>query len=158
MNPIYRKRAAELLETGRPDDPVSRLIDWLLTFLISLNVLAVILESVVALEVRYRLWFLSFEVVSVGLFTLEYVLRVWSYPDQVGTVDKRPIVGRLRYMKNPYALIDLAAILPSYLAMFIHLDLRFLRVIRLLRLFKFTRYSATMRAMLDALRAEASTL
>jgi voltage-gated potassium channel len=75
MNPIYRKRVAELLETGRPDDPVIRLIHWLLTLLIGLNVMAVILESVAELEVRYYTLFLLFERASVAIFTLEYGLR-----------------------------------------------------------------------------------
>jgi voltage-gated potassium channel len=158
MNPIYRKRVAELLETGRPDDPVIRLIHWLLTLLIGLNVMAVILESVAELEVRYYTLFLLFERASVAIFTLEYGLRVWSYPDLPGASVKRALRGRLRYMRSPYALIDLAAILPFYMGFFIHLDLRFLRVIRLLRIFKFTRYSSTIQAMLEALRAEASTL
>jgi voltage-gated potassium channel len=158
MNSTYRMRVAQLLETGRPDDPASRLIDWFLTLLISFNLMAVILESVPELAARYHTSFWLFEIVSVAIFTLEYILRIWTYPELPGTADKRPLLGRLRYMKSPFALIDLAAILPSLLVLFINLDLRFLRIVRLLRLFKFSRYSSTIQALMDALRAEASTL
>ena len=158
MKQLHRKRIAELLEARRPDDRWGRWVDWFLTVLIGLNVAAVILESVPEWEAQYGNFFLLFELISVTIFTLEYVLRVWSCLDRQDIPDKRPILGRLRYMTTPYALIDLIAILPSFLVLFVTLDLRFLRVIRLIRLFKFTRYSVTMQALLDALRAEASSL
>jgi voltage-gated potassium channel len=158
MNSFYRKRTAELLEAGRPGDHPGRWVDWFLSTLIGLNIIAVILESVSALQIRFHLFFLTFEVASVSIFTLEYILRVWSCPDHSDVTDKDPLTGRLRYMLTPYALIDLIAILPSLLVLFINLVLRFLRVVRLLRLFKFTRYSVTMQALLDSLRAEAGSL
>ena len=157
MYPL-RRRIAELLEARRSDDKFSHFFDITLTILIALNVIAVILESVPALEMRYKTIFSVFEIISVVIFSIEYVLRVWSCIDRPDITDKSPIQGRLRYMTTPYALIDLVAILPSYLALFISLDLRFLRVIRLLRLLKFTRYSYAMQALLDALRIEAYSL
>ena len=155
---LLRRRIAELLEARRSDDKLSHFFDIVLTILIALNVVAVILESVPELEMRYRAFFKVFEIVSVVLFSIEYILRVWSYIDRPDVTDKSPFWGRLRYMATPYALIDLIAILPSYLALFVSLDLRFLRVIRLLRLLKFTRYSYAMQALLDALRIEAYSL
>jgi voltage-gated potassium channel len=55
------------------------------------------------------------------------------------------------------SLVDLAAIAPFYLAMVVGIDLRFLRVIRLLRIFKLTRYSSALSVLLDVLREEASS-
>ena len=60
-------------------------------------------------------------------------------------------------MATPAALVDLIAILPFYLAFFVSVDLRFLRVVRLLGIFKLTRYSAAMQILLDAIRDEASS-
>ena len=68
--------------------------------------------------------------------------------------DKRPILGRLRYMLTPMALIDLLAILPCYLSLYISFDLRFLRVVRMLRLLKLTRYSPALGALLDVIQPE----
>jgi voltage-gated potassium channel len=56
------------------------------------------------------------------------------------------------------AIIDLLAILPFYLMFFVHIDLRFLRVVRLLRIFKLTRYSSAMNILLSVLREESSSL
>ena len=138
MKQLHRKRIAELLEARRPDDQWGRWVDGFLTVLIGLNVVAVILESVPELEAHYGHLFLLFEIISVIIFTIEYVLRVWSCLDRPDVTDKHPVSGRLRYMLTPYAVIDLIAILPSFLVLFVTLDLRFLRVIRLIRLFKFT--------------------
>jgi voltage-gated potassium channel len=56
------------------------------------------------------------------------------------------------------ALIDLLAILPFYLTLSLSVDLRFLRVVRLLRIFKLTRYSSAMTVLLSVLREESSSL
>jgi voltage-gated potassium channel len=113
----------------------------LLVVLIVLNVAAVILESVHALHARYRLAFDAFEWFSVGIFTIEYLLRAWSI-----TADPRyarPVAGRLRFLLTPGALVDLLAILPAYLPG--ALDLRFARIVRLVRVLKIGRYSEPVR-------------
>ena len=74
---ISRKRTAELLE-NRHDDFWSHFIDIGLVFLIIANVVCVVLESVDSLTLAYYPWFLGFEIFSVVIFTLEYILRVWS--------------------------------------------------------------------------------
>ena len=52
-------------------------------------------------------------------------------------------------MLTPMSLVDLIAILPFYLGLYVTIDLRFLRVLRLLHLFKLTRYSPALGALLD---------
>ena len=153
-----RKRAAELLEQGHFNDRPSRILNLFLISLITLNVLAIILESVDRLHAEFGLAFWAFEVFSVAVFTVEYLARVWSSVDLVEHDDASPILGRVRYMLTPLALVDLIAILPFYLGLFVSLDLRFLRVLRLLRLFKLTRYSPALGAMLDVVQREAEAL
>jgi len=153
-----RKRMAELLEQGYYDDRPSRILNLLLILLISLNVVAIFLESIDSIHDRYQQAFWYFEVVSVAIFTIEYFARVWSSIDLEEISDTRPIVGRIRYMLRPIALIDLIAILPFYLSLYLTLDLRFLRVLRLLRLFKLTRYSPALGALLDVMRKESEAL
>lgn len=126
--------------------------------LISLNVLAVILQSIASLDARFHGYFLAFEIVSVIVFTIEYTLRLWTCIERPEYRQQGPIAGRIRYSLTPMALIDLCAILPFYLGALGGLDLRFLRVVRLIRLLKLTRYSVAMQALLAALRAEADTL
>lgn len=155
MADTRRIRIYELLEAGRPNDPLSRLVDCALILLIALNVLAVVLESVPRFSAAFGPQFHAFEVFSVAVFTVEYGIRVWSCVEIEGERYAGSVRGRLKYMLSPLALIDLLAILPFYLTVFFSIDLRFLRVLRLLRVFKLTRYSAAMTMLLEVLRREA---
>ena len=146
-----RQRVYEVLSIAQNGDAASRAFDIFLLALIGLNLLAVILESVQALETAYLTFFRGFEIFSVAIFTLEYLLRVWSCVE-----DPRysaPIAGRVRFAFTPLALIDLLAILPFYLV-FITADLRVLRVLRvfrLLRVAKVARYSKTLQIFVRVL-------
>ena len=121
-----------------------RIINIFIVALIILNVTAVILETVVSIESRMREFFYYFDRVSVFIFTIEYILRVWSCNHEPRY--KHRIYGRLRYMLSPAALIDLLAILPFYVHIFVGLDLRTLRVLRLVRFFRLFRLTAYTRA------------
>lgn len=158
MSKPLRQFMFETLEAGRVETPAGRLADIAIVSLISLNVLAVILESVPDIGAPYRAFFLGFEVFSVGIFTIEYLLRVWSVPEHPGLKYAHPVIGRLRYMMTPLALIDLAVILPFYLLFFVHVDLRVLRVVRLFRLFRLTRYSTSVNLLGQVLRSEAPNI
>ncbi len=134
------------LETARAGDRLSKVIDIFLISLISLSIIAVVLESVPSVEMRYADVFFWLEVVTVSVFTVEYVLRVWSCVESGSRSTKSgsAILLRLRFMLSPIALIDLVAILPFYLLIFGtfgNIDMRFLRAVRLLRILKLTRYS-----------------
>lgn len=136
-----RRRTWEILEVGRPGDRPSLLFDLAIRVLIALNVLAVVVETVPAVDDAAAAWFRGFEVASVAVFTLEYVLRVWSAPES-GRF-RGAVLGRLRFVVTPLALVDLFAVLPAYLPM-LGLDLRVLRgvrLVRLVRVLKLTRYS-----------------
>ena len=142
MNIKFKKRLYEILEIAATGDRISKLFDIFIMSLITLNVIAVILATVERLNLQYQYYFRIFEIFSVSIFTLEYLLRLWTC-----TVNKNfrnSITGRIKYIFTPYAIIDLLAILPFYLPMIIPLDLRFIRAVRLFRLFrlfKIGRYS-----------------
>jgi voltage-gated potassium channel len=144
----------DLLEPGARATPLERALHTSLLLLIVLNVAAVVLESVPACAVRYATAFRWFEYASVGVFSAEYLARVWSC-----TADPRyarPVVGRLRYALTPMALVDLAAILPTFL-FFVHADLRVIRIFRLLRLARLAkvgRYSEAAIVLVRVLRAK----
>lgn len=119
--------------------PGARMIQLGLQLLIVLNVLAVILESVA--EVRQAISpfvFSWFEGISLFVFAVEYILRLWTAVEVKGY--SAPITGRLRFALTPLALVDLAAISPLFL-FGTGVDLRILRILRLLRLIKMARYS-----------------
>lgn len=121
-----------------------KIINIFIIVLIILNVIAVILETVEPVHRQYKEFFFYFDWISVVIFTAEYVLRVWSSNHEPKY--KHSIWGRLKYMVSPGALIDLVAIIPSYLHAFIGLDLRVLRMLRLMRLLRLFRLTAYMRS------------
>lgn len=129
-----KRRIFEIISKADDGDALSRLFDRTIMALIALSILSIVLESFASLAQRFGTVFRAFEIITVVVFTLEYLLRIWTadllYPDA-----PRP---RLRYMVSFMAVIDLLAILPFYLP-FLSIDLRFLRMARLLRLFRLLR-------------------
>ncbi len=148
----------DILEVSESDDLFSRIIDFGLIGLITLNVLAIIVESIDAVAVNYQPLFDVFELVSVAIFTAEYLLRVWVCVDDADAKYRGSIWGRLRYMATPMALIDLIVILPFYLSFVIGIDLRVLRILRLLRILKLTRYSGAWALFAAVLYGQRRTL
>ena len=136
-----RKRIFDLLDAGERDDFAGRAVNTFLILLILGNVLAVIFESVESFRAQYAGAFLMFEIFSVAIFSVEYGLRLWSCVEDVTHRYPATWRGRLRYALSPMAMIDFLAIAPFYVSMLFAVDLRFLRVFRLLRLLKITRYS-----------------
>lgn len=154
-----QQRIYELLEVAHPDDTASRATDLFLFVLIALNVVAVIVETVEDVALQYAVVFAYFEVFSVAVFTVEYVLRLWTC-----VVDRRyarSIRGRIRFAGSWHAVVDILAILPFYLPMILPIDLRVIRALRffrLLRFLKLSRYSESMRIFGKVLRSERSEL
>ena len=144
----------QVLET-HDNERMGRLINAFLMLLIFLNVIVIIASSEAQIDQKFHDVFVSFEIFSLIIFTLEYVLRAWV------SVEKpeysQPIRGRLKYLFTPMALIDLFAILPS-LFLLLGADLLILRALRLVRLFKLTRYSRSMDLLLTVARQEADTI
>lgn len=154
-----RARAASILDVPEAGDTASRRFDVFLIVLILLNVVAVILESVESLHTRWAGAFHFVEIVSLAIFSLEYLTRVWSIVDNRWRSEySHPVWGRLRFMRSPMAIIDLLAVAPFWLSMFVPMDLRFLRVVRLLRVLKLTRYSAAMNLLFEVFRDEARVI
>ncbi len=145
MNKNIKKRTHRILEKATKNDLASKIFDIFIITLIILNIIFVIFGTVKSFNVKYFLFFKYFEILSIIIFTIEYILRIWSCTENIRF--KNPFLGRLRFIITPMAVIDLISILPFYLPMFIPLDLRILRafrLFRLFRLFKIGRYSKAM--------------
>ena len=129
-----KHRIFEIINKAENGDRASSIFDWTIMILIALSILTIILDSFQSIHDRFQTVFQVFEVITVIVFTLEYILRIWTadllYPDA-----KHP---RLKYCFSFMAIIDLLAILPFYLPFF-SADLRFLRMMRLFRLFRLLR-------------------
>lgn len=155
---MTRKRLYLILDAGHAEDPFARATDCILVTLISLNVLAVIFESMPAVYAAYGTYFDAFEIFSVIVFSIEYVARVWVAVESDNPRYKSSIKGRLRFMMSPLALIDLIVLLPFFIGALLGVDLRMLRALRLLRVFRLTRYANSMNLLLQVLRDESSVI
>ncbi len=158
MQKTIKKRIFEIVNPSNAYEDTSRVFNIGMLVFISLNVVSVILETEVGLYARYRNFFDFFEILSVGIFTLEYVLQIWSCTEHPQY--KAQISGRLRYALSISMLIDLFSFLPFYVPLW-GLDLRIIRVVRLFRLFrlmKMWRYSRSLSMIINVIKSKKEEL
>ncbi len=128
------------------ETPAGRTFDKVIVAAILVSVAVVIADSVQGWHVAHRRAFVAAEWFFTVLFTVEYLARLAS-------VD-RP----LRYARSFFGIVDLVAVLPTYLALFfpeLHalIDVRILRLLRIFRIFRLTAYVAEYQVMGEALAA-----
>jgi voltage-gated potassium channel len=156
MRPGLKARVYDILNIKDPDDPATILVNYFLVTLIIFNIVIFFLMTFERFFSQHTFFFSAFEVFSVGVFTVEYMLRVWSC--DLEPEYRRPVMGRLRYMfTNVLAIADLLAILPFYLPFIGTFDLIFLRALRLFRLFrifKLARYTDSLDILERVLRRQ----
>jgi voltage-gated potassium channel len=128
------------------DTPAGMLFDRALIVIILLSLLVVILDSIQAVSTQFHVELSWFEWLFTFLFSVEYVVRVYSAKH------------RWAYIKSFFGIIDLLSVLPTYLALLfpdLHalLDVRILRLIRVFRIFKLTQYMSEYQHLANALAA-----
>ena len=128
------------------DTRAGKLFDQVLIAAILLSLLVVVMDSVEAVSSRHNGTLSVLEWLFTLMFSAEYLARLWCAP--------RPWA----YARSFYGIVDLLAILPTYLALFfpdLHalIDVRVLRLIRIFRIFKLTLYLAEFTHLGQALRA-----
>lgn len=147
MNPkiSLRKNVHNILEiTWHRKLGLSFWVNIFLTLIISLNAIAIILDTVPSIHHKYHQLLLDFELFSVVVFTIEYILRLWSCVENAHF--SHPIKGRLKFIVSVWGLVDLLSIAPFYLSIFIT-DLGFIRILRLLRMLRLFRVSKYFHAL-----------
>lgn len=149
-----RRKIFHALDSTWESKAGAQWVGLLLVVLILVNVVAVILGTVDSISAAHADRFKMLEQISLIVFTVEYVLRIWSCVEHPNPRFHAPVWGRLRYMITPMALVDLAAIAPFFLAAFLPYDLRFMRVFRVIWLLKLTRYSRALTLLGDMLKSE----
>lgn len=122
-------------------------IEKFIMALIVLNLLVYVLDSVSGFHNLFNDWIRRFEILSVVIFTVEYLCRVIT-------------LDRFKDLFRPMLMIDLFAILPFYLS-FCTVNAVFLRVFRLgrfLRFLKIGRYSKAMENIINAFKEKKEEL
>ena len=115
------------------DTPSGKYFDIALLFSIIVSVIAVSLESIESIDKVYHSQLVMIEWFFTILFTIEYILRLYSTEHSV------------KYSTSFFGVVDLLAILPTYLSIFVPgaqslLVIRGLRLLRIFRVFKLSRY------------------
>jgi voltage-gated potassium channel len=155
MTKSCKNRIYEILESDNPADKTAEAVNLFMLALVVLNVAAVVLETTESIYEAHRALFHLFSDISVIIFSVEYILRLWSC--DVDPKYSRPISGRLRFALMPLSLIDLMVILPAYAALAFpadHMLLRSLRVLWTFRLLKLSRYSKSLKTIMDVISAQ----
>ncbi|WP_291571454.1 cyclic nucleotide-gated ion channel [Bradyrhizobium sp.] len=152
-----RRRVYAVLEQGDGAGGASLALNRFLILLIVVTLTATVIESVPEMARTYALPLSVIEWTATLVFSLEYAARIWCAVEHP-LLKRGAVLGRLRFALSFSGLIDLAAILPFWLSIFIASDFRILLVLRLVRFFKLTRYSPAMRSLLDALYSERRAL
>ncbi len=153
-----KARLYKILEAGHSHDWQSRAFESVMAGLIILNVIAFSLETVPSIHERHKVFFRLFDVASILVFSLEYIARLWVCTEHPPFRGLSPLRARLRFARSPLMLVDLLAIAPFYFGILFVVDLRVLRIMRLLRFFKLARFSPAFNTMLRVLARERSAL
>lgn len=131
------------------DTPAGQRFDMVLIYAILISVLAVMFGTVDFLSGKFSSVFFLVEWLFTGLFTLEYMVRIFCSPN------------RRKYLFSFYGIVDLVSIVPSYLGLLVAgaqylLVIRLLRVLRVFRVLKMVRYlseaDVLMRSIVQARR------
>lgn len=146
---LTKKRLAHIVFES--NDRESRGFDILLLILIAGSIAVVILDSVAELHARFGRIFYVLEWAFTILFTIEYLLRIW--------LTSRTI----HYVTSFYGIVDLLAILPGYLSLFVLNSqlltvVRALRLLRVIRILKLGRYISEAEFIREALKASAAKI
>lgn len=144
-HPVAPWRQAIFRVIFEMDTPAGKAFDVALIWAILLSLLVVILDSVESIRGRFPVTLEGLEWFFTGIFTLEFLTRLISV--------RRP----LRYVISPFGVIDVLAILPTYLGLFYGgaqtlLVIRTLRLLRVFRVFKLTQYLSEADVLMSALR------
>ena len=148
-----KQKIYHLIERGSHGSRVNLLFDYFIIILIVLNVVALAVDTLVGLSDQLRNELRIFEFFSVVIFSVEYILRI--YISDITHPAKSKMASVMKFMLSPFGIIDLMAILPFYIPFIIKVDLRFLRVLRLIRFFrvlKINRYNSTLILIRDVLK------
>lgn len=142
-NPV-KERLHEIIFEA--DTPAGKIFDVALLIAISASVLLVMLESVGSIQVRFSREFYVVEWLFTIFFTIEYLLRLYS------------VYRPWKYATSFFGVIDLLAIIPTYLSVFIigshyFLVIRALRLLRVFRIFKLGHFLVEGSLIIRALRA-----
>jgi voltage-gated potassium channel Kch len=150
----FRQKIHALVFESAYGGKLQTIFDTFIGIWVIISVLAVVLESIHSVSYLINLEFVILDTVAVGIFTLEYLMRIYACVEEPKY--RHAFLGRFKQARNTATVIDLLAILPFFLEVLLGsvLDLRFLRTFRLARLLKLTRYNDSTKILTTVIARE----
>jgi voltage-gated potassium channel len=158
MNTL-REKIYNTIRDDDINDIWSNIVDFILVFLILINSLIIILDTFTDIKPYIDKLRSYIETVSIIIFTIEYLLRIWTSVDIFPQL--KPTQARIKYIFSVKALIDLIALLPFYFTLFLLGNINILRLLRLFRIIsmlKMSRYSKAILTVGKIIKRKASQL
>ncbi|MBO7485942.1 MAG: ion transporter [Spirochaetaceae bacterium] len=155
---MIRKRVFEILDKGKNGDIFSILFDSLILFFI-ISTVSCVFFSTFTLPDIVKKGFAILETAASIVFSIEYILRLWTAPELFPALSAQK--ARIKYARSFIAIIDLITILPFYIALFSALPpaiISSISLLRVLRLFKLSRYSSALYVLVDVIKSRAQEL
>lgn len=153
-----QKRIFEIIQSANDGDFTSKVFDIFIMFIIVINSISMIIGTF-GLSESGKFIIQVLDITTTIIFSIEYILRIWTAP--LMYPHKKAFAARIRYIVSFMAIIDLLAILPFYLPMFIPFNLKsllLLRTIRIFRVFKMNRYTNALDKVIIVFKAKSSQL
>ena len=150
----FRQKIHALVSPSDYGGKLHNIFDTFIGVWVIISVAAVVLESVHSVHYLINLEFVILDTIAVGIFTIEYLMRLYSCVEEPRF--RHGFLGRFKQARQTSSIIDLLAILPFFLEVFLGhvLDLRFLRTFRLARLLKLTRYNDSTKILTTVIARE----
>ncbi len=148
----------DVLEAGHSGNRVSLCVDAFLFALIIVNVVAFAFGTIEEFHVKYTDLLEYLNLVSVVIFTAEYLARLWVCVEFLPLRHLPHWKARLKFAFRPLMIVDFLAIAPFYLSVLFQIDLRVLRVFRLIRFLKLARYSPAIQTLAKVVSNERHAL
>ena len=152
MKAIKKRRIFEIIQVGKDHDVASITFDFFIAFVIFLNLFVTLFETFDQAR-RYMPILKTIELITLIIFAVEYVLRVWTaeylYPK------KSAARAKISFIFSFYGIIDLMSFLPYFLPIFFPagvVTFRMFRVVRIFRLFRINTYYDAFNVITNVLR------
>jgi len=155
----YKAQIYQVFHGGHPS---SKYFQMALVFLICCNTILFAISTLNNVSRRARRFFDLIEMVTVVLFTIEYVLRLWTITEN--PIYVHPFFGRLKYLISFPALIDISSILPFYLTLMMPAKgvkwpmMTWLRALRVFKILEVQRYKKAIGFLYDVIRINREVL
>eukprot|EP01117_Protostelium_nocturnum_P011813 TRINITY_DN4307_c0_g1_i1.p1 TRINITY_DN4307_c0_g1~~TRINITY_DN4307_c0_g1_i1.p1 ORF type:complete len:366 (+),score=116.07 TRINITY_DN4307_c0_g1_i1:60-1157(+) len=144
-----RKLVYSVIEGGWK--PYDKIVEWFILILIAVNVILFILSTEESIVQKFGKALDITEIVSIGIFTVEYALRLWVCVEKKKYRKRGPIKGRIKYIFTVMSIIDLLSIIPFWTVLALDVELlnfsSAIRIFRVFRLFKAEKYTHALKIL-----------